>query len=131
MICTSKKTVASALIPKKQTSLVRKRKIAPRPSPDRSRKQQPCSTSRYNNRWNKLTRSFEGCATQNCTSFRLKISNEDNIMKRTRWVVGLVLACVLVLFALPVMAQADTPQASAEQIRQALFTAQSKLLLND
>ncbi|MEP6986949.1 MAG: FTR1 family protein, partial [Chloroflexota bacterium] len=52
-------------------------------------------------------------------------------MKRMRWIVGLVLACTLVLFALPVMAQSDTPQANAEQIRQALFTAQSKLLTGD
>ena len=52
-------------------------------------------------------------------------------MKRMRWIVGIVLACTLVLFALPVMAQSDSPQANAEQIRQQLFTAQSKLLLGD
>ena len=52
-------------------------------------------------------------------------------MKPIRWFVGLILACALVLFALPVVAQSDTPQANAEQIRQALFTAQSKLLLGD
>ncbi len=52
-------------------------------------------------------------------------------MKRMRWIVGLVVACTLVLFALPVVAQNDTPQADAERIRQQLFSAQSKLLLGD
>ena len=53
------------------------------------------------------------------------------MMKQMRWIVGIVLACTLVLFALPVMAQSDTPQANAEHIRQQLFSAQSKLLLGD
>ncbi len=52
-------------------------------------------------------------------------------MKRMRWTICTVLACMLVLFALPVMAQSDTPQANAEQIRQQLFTVQSKLMLGD
>ncbi len=52
-------------------------------------------------------------------------------MKHMRWMICTVLACLLVLFALPVVAQSDTPQANAEQIRQKLFTAQSKLMLGD
>ncbi len=52
-------------------------------------------------------------------------------MKRMHWIVGLVLACTLALFALPIMAQSDTPQANAEHIRQQLFSAQSKLMLGD
>lgn len=53
------------------------------------------------------------------------------MMNRTRWIICTVLACMLVFFALPVMAQNDTPQANAEQIRQQLFSAQSKLMLGD
>jgi high-affinity iron transporter len=52
-------------------------------------------------------------------------------MTRMRWMICTILACVLVSFAVPVMAQNDIPQANAEQIRQQLFTAQSKLLLGD
>ncbi|MCA0454643.1 MAG: FTR1 family protein [Chloroflexi bacterium] len=52
-------------------------------------------------------------------------------MKRMSRVAGIILACALVFFALPVMAQSDTPQANAEQIRQQLFRAQGKLLLGD
>ncbi len=52
------------------------------------------------------------------------------MMNRTRWI-ACTLALMLAFFVLPVMAQSDTPQANAEQIRQQLFTAQSKLLLGD
>ena len=52
-------------------------------------------------------------------------------MKRMHWIIGLVLACTLVLFAFPAMAQDSSPQVNAEHVRQALFTAQSKLLLGD
>lgn len=52
-------------------------------------------------------------------------------MKHMRWMICTVLACLLVLFALPVLAQSETPHANAEQIRQQLFKAQSKLMLGD
>ncbi|MBI1279969.1 MAG: iron permease [Anaerolineaceae bacterium] len=53
------------------------------------------------------------------------------MMTRMRGIICMVLAFMLVLFALPVMAQTDSPQANAEQIRQQLFTTQSKLMLGD